>query len=138
MKAWASRGRFEPGTSIRSWTFTILRNHFISELRRSGKQQAMDPAAAERLLVAPAEQEARVHLSDMDAALQKLAPERREAVVLVGAGGFTYEEAAEICECAIGTIRSRVARGRAELAQLLASDHGKAEAGAVSNRDPGP
>jgi RNA polymerase sigma-70 factor (ECF subfamily) len=71
------------------------------------------------MLVMEADQEGGLHLSDMDAALQKLAPERREAVMLVGAGGFTYEEAAEIAECAVGTMKSRVARARAELARLL-------------------
>ncbi|MCB2059509.1 MAG: sigma-70 family RNA polymerase sigma factor [Novosphingobium sp.] len=129
VKAWTSREKFVPGTSMRSWTFTILRNHYISELRRSRRHREIDPETAERVLVAPAEQEGRVHLSDMDAALQKLPPERREAVVLVGAGGFTYEEAAEICDCAIGTIRSRVARGRAELARLLALESDKESAG---------
>jgi len=134
VKAWTARGSFAPGTSMRSWTFTILRNHFISELRRSRRHGEVEPEKAERLLVTPAEQEARVHLSDMDAALQKLPPERREAVVLVGAGGFTYEEAAEICGCAIGTIRSRVARGRSELARLLAGDTGNSEPGKASRR----
>jgi RNA polymerase sigma-70 factor (ECF subfamily) len=126
IKAWTHREQFKPGTNMRSWTFTILRNHFISELRRGRGRHEVDPEATEGLLAAPPEQEDRLHLSDMDTALQKLPPERREAVVLVGAGGFTYEEAAEICDCAIGTIRSRVARGRAELAQLL-SPGGKIE-----------
>ena len=107
---------------MKSWTFTILRNHYISDLRRNRHYSALDPQVAESMLIIPAEQEARVHLSDLDAALQKLSPERREAVVLVGAGGFSYEEAAQICKCPIGTIRSRVARARADLAQLLEPD----------------
>ena len=122
IKAWSSRDSFRPGTNMKSWTFTILRNHYVSELRRNSRDSALDPQTAENMLIMPAEQEARVHLSDMEAALQQLSPERREAVVLVGAGGFTYEEAAGICDCAIGTIRSRVARARAELAELLASE----------------
>ena len=66
-----------------------------------------------------ADQEAPLHLSDMEAALLKLSPERREAVLLIGAGGFTYEDAAQICQCAIGTMKSRVARARTELANML-------------------
>jgi RNA polymerase sigma-70 factor (ECF subfamily) len=119
IKAWTARERYTPGTNMRAWTFAILRNHYLSELRRSRRQTDLDEGAAERMLVMEADQEGGLHLSDMDAALQKLAPERREAVMLVGAGGFTYEEAAEIAECAVGTMKSRVARARAELARLL-------------------
>ena len=120
IKAWSARDRFIPGTNMRAWTFAILRNHYISELRRSRRQVEYDEEAAERLLVTKGDQEDRIHLSDLDAALQTLSPERREALILVGAGGFTYEEAANICECAIGTMKSRVARARAELAKKLA------------------
>ena len=66
-----------------------------------------------------ADQEEPLHLADMDRALQKISPERREALLLVGASGFTYEEAAQISECALGTMKSRVARARAELFALL-------------------
>lgn len=119
IKAWSARDRFTPGTSMRAWTFAILRNHYLSELRRSRRQTDIGDEAIERMLVMNAEQEGPLHLSDMDAALQKLSPERREAVMLVGAGGFTYEQAAEIADCAIGTMKSRVARARAELVRLL-------------------
>lgn len=119
IKAWAARERFEPGTSMKAWTFTILRNHYLSELRRSRRQTDLDEGAVERMLVMNPDQEGGLHLGDMEQALLKLPPERREAVLLVGAGGFTYEEAAEICDCAVGTMKSRVARARAELARLL-------------------
>ena len=119
IKAWTARDRFTPGTNIRAWTFAILRNHYLSELRRSRRQADYDPDAAERMLVMDADQEGPLHLSDMQIALQKLSPERREALLLVGAGGFTYEEAAEISDCAVGTMKSRVARARAELATML-------------------
>lgn len=122
IKAWTARERYTPGTNMRAWTFAILRNHYLSELRRSRRQTDLDEGAAERMLVMDADQEGGIHLSDMDAALQQLAPERREAVMLVGAGGFTYEEAAEIADCAVGTMKSRVARARAELSRLLNSD----------------
>lgn len=119
IKAWAARQRFTPGTNMRAWTFAILRNHYLSELRRNRHQTDFDPDAAERLLVMEADQEARLHLSDMEVALMKLSPERREALLLVGAGGFSYEEAARISDCAIGTMKSRVARARDQLARLL-------------------
>ena len=119
IKAWAARERFTPGTNMRAWTFAILRNHYLSELRRSRRQADYDPDAAERLLTMEADQEDPLHLSDMDKALQKLSAERREALLLVGASGFTYEEAAHVSECAVGTMKSRVARARAELTALL-------------------
>ncbi|MDE8651333.1 sigma-70 family RNA polymerase sigma factor [Novosphingobium album (ex Liu et al. 2023)] len=119
MKAWAARDRFTPGTSMRAWTFAILRNHYLSELRRGRRHTDIDDEAIERMLVMEAGQEGGLHLADMNTALQKLSPERREAVMLVGAGGFTYEQAAEIADCAVGTMKSRVARARAELARLL-------------------
>ena len=122
IKAWTARERYTPGTNMRAWTFAILRNHYLSELRRNRRQTDLDEGVAERLLVMDADQEGGLHLSDMDAALQQLAPERREAVMLVGAGGFTYEEAAEIADCAVGTMKSRVARARAELNRLLDAD----------------
>jgi RNA polymerase sigma-70 factor (ECF subfamily) len=132
IKAWAARDRFTPGTNFRAWTFAILRNHYLSELRRARYHTEYDPEAAERLLVINAEQEEGIHLSDMEAALRKISADRREALLLVGAGGFTYEEAAAISGCAIGTMKSRVARARAELARLLAT-----EPEAARTRDPG-
>ena len=119
IKAWVARDRFIPGTNMRAWTFAILRNHYLSELRRNRHQADFDPDAAERLLVMDPDQEAPLHLSDMEVALHKLSPERREALLLVGAGGFSYEEAARISGCAIGTMKSRVARARNQLAKIL-------------------
>jgi RNA polymerase sigma factor (sigma-70 family) len=119
IKAWTARERYTPGTNMRAWTFAILRNHYLSELRRNRRQTDLDEGVAERMLVMDADQEGGLHLSDMETALSQLAPERREAVMLVGAGGFTYEEAAEIANCAVGTMKSRVARARAELNRLL-------------------
>ncbi|MDR2856546.1 MAG: sigma-70 family RNA polymerase sigma factor [Novosphingobium sp.] len=119
IKAWSARDRFMPGSNMRAWTFAILRNHYLSELRRNRHQAEYDPDSAERLLVMDADQEAPLHLSDMELALRKLSPERREALMLIGAGGFTYEEAAKICGCAVGTMKSRVARARDQLAHLL-------------------
>ena len=119
IKAWTARARYEPGTNMRAWTFAILRNHFLSEMRRSGRQTDLDEGTVERMLVMEADQEGPLHLSDMEAALRKISPERREAVLLVGASGFSYEQASVIAGCPVGTMKSRVARARADLAKLL-------------------
>lgn len=119
LKAWAAQERFEPGTSMRAWTFVILRNAYLTDMRRNRFRAEYDETVAERVLVAPAGQESPLHLSDMHRALLTLPPERREALLLVGAGGFSYEEAAQICQCAVGTIKSRVGRARAALAQMI-------------------
>jgi RNA polymerase sigma factor (sigma-70 family) len=121
MKAWAARDRFVPGTSIRAWTFVILRNAYLTEMRRNRFRGDYDETVADRVLVTPAGQDAPLHLADMHRALLSLPPERREAVLLVGAGGFSYEEAAEICGCAVGTIKSRVARARTALNAMIES-----------------
>jgi len=121
LKAWAAQERFEPGTSMRAWTFVILRNAYLTDMRRNRFRADYDETVAERILVAPAAQEGPMHLSDMHRALLTLPPERREALLLVGAGGFSYEEAAQICGCAVGTIKSRVGRARATLTQMIES-----------------
>ena len=125
IKAWSARERYTPGTNMRAWTFAILRNHYLSELRRSKRQTDLEEGAVERLLIMDPDQEAPLHVSDMEAALQQLAPERREAVLLIGASGFSYEEAAAIAGCPVGTMKSRVARARADLARLLDGDSDK-------------
>lgn len=119
LKAWAAQERFEPGTSMRAWTFVILRNAYLTDMRRNRFRGEYDEGMAERTLTAPAGQEGPLHLSDMHRALLTLPPERREALLLVGAGGFSYEEAAEICQCAVGTIKSRVGRARATLSRMI-------------------
>ncbi len=119
MKAWAAQERFQPGTSMRAWTFVILRNAYLTDMRRNRFRADYDETVAERILTAPASQEGPLHLSDMHRALLTLPPERREALLLVGAGGFSYEEAAQICDCAVGTIKSRVGRARAALTSML-------------------
>ena len=119
LKAWAAQERFEPGTSMRAWTFVILRNAYLTDMRRNRFRGEYDEGVAERILTAPAGQEEPLHLSDMHRALLTLPPERREALLLVGAGGFSYEEAANICGCAVGTIKSRVGRARAALSGMI-------------------
>ena len=119
LKAWAAQDRFEPGTSMRAWTFVILRNVYLTEMRRNRFRGDYDETVAERILVESASQEEPIHLDDMRRALMALPEERREALLLVGAGGFSYEEAAEICQCPVGTIKSRVGRARAAITVML-------------------
>ena len=122
MKAWDARASYQMGTNMKAWTFMILRNQFYSEKRRSWRQSQLDQEAAERTLVAVDDPEAPVALDELRLALASLPEEQREALVLVGAGGFAYEEAAEICNCAVGTVKSRVSRARRALQQTL--EHG--------------
>ncbi len=121
LKAWAARKRFQAGTNMRAWTFIILRNLFLSQMRRARFKGEWDDLTASKILAAPASQDRHIELSDMQRALMHLPQPQREALILVGAGGFAYEEAAEICGCAVGTIKSRVARGRVALESLLSS-----------------
>jgi len=119
MKAWAARLRFQAGTNMRAWTFIILRNLYLSQMRRARFKGEWDDLVADRVLAAPASQDKHVELGDMQRALLQLPQPQREALILVGAGGFAYEEAAEICNVAVGTIKSRVARGRVALDAIL-------------------
>jgi RNA polymerase sigma-70 factor (ECF subfamily) len=121
LKAWAARKRFQAGTNMRAWTFIILRNLFLSQMRRARFKGEWDEITAATILAAPASQDRHIELGDMQRALMHLPQPQREALILVGAGGFAYEEAAEICGCAVGTIKSRVARGRVALETLLSS-----------------
>jgi len=121
MKAWDARASFQMGTNMKAWTFMILRNQFYSEKRRSWRQSQLDQEAAERTLVAVDDPEAPVALDELRQGLAMLPAEQREALILVGAGGFAYEEAAEICNCAVGTVKSRVSRARRALHAILES-----------------
>jgi len=119
MKAWAARLRFQAGTNMRAWTFIILRNLYLSQMRRARFKGEWDDLTADKILAAPASQDRHVELADMQRALLMLPQPQREALILVGAGGFAYEEAAEICGVAVGTIKSRVARGRVALETIM-------------------
>src|SRR3984885_12931408 len=121
LKAWDARASFEMGTNMKAWTFMILRNQFYSEKRRSWRQTQLDQEAAERTLVAVDDPEAPVALDELRQGLAMLPIEQREALILVGAGGFAYEEAAAICDCAVGTVKSRVSRARRALQGILES-----------------
>jgi RNA polymerase sigma-70 factor (ECF subfamily) len=128
MKAWAKQDSFEPGTNIKAWLFTILRNEFYSQMRKRGREvQDSDGIFTEQLSVHAA-QYGSLDLQDFRKALEKLPDDQREAIILVGASGFSYEEAAEICDCAVGTIKSRVSRARTRLQELL-EIHGEVDYG---------
>ena len=119
MRAWAARDSYAAGTNFRAWMFMILRNHYFSYLRKNSRVVSCEPELAERVLVSGPAQHDVIGLSDLGVALQKLPSDQREALMLVGAHGLSYQEAAEIIGCAIGTIKSRVARGRAALTVLI-------------------
>ncbi|MFO1154271.1 MAG: sigma-70 family RNA polymerase sigma factor [Rhodospirillales bacterium] len=119
VKALSNLHRFQIGTNIRAWLFTILRNSFFSELRKQRREIAdVDGKYAAQLTVHPAQVGA-VEFRDFRRALLKLPTEQREALILVGPAGFSYEEAAAIAGCAVGTIKSRVNRGRTKLAEMV-------------------
>ena len=125
MKAWAKFDTFQEGTNLRAWLFTILRNEFYSQVRKRGREvEDAEGTYAARLASQPA-QTGHMDLSDFRTALNKLPADQREALILVGASGFSYEEAADICECAVGTIKSRVSRARTRLAELLHLEPGE-------------
>ena len=119
LKAWGHLDSFQEGTNLRAWLFTILRNSYFSEMRKRRREvEDSDGTKAASLSVAPAQQ-GHVDMQDFRKALDLLPPDQREALVLVGAVGMSYEEAAEIAHCAVGTIKSRVNRARIKLAGLL-------------------
>jgi RNA polymerase sigma-70 factor (ECF subfamily) len=119
LRAWANGDRFERGTNLNAWLFTILRNLFHSEYRKRKREvEDGDGAFAARLKTHP-NQQAHLDYEDFRIALAKLPLDQREALLLVGAQGMSYEEAAEVCNVAIGTVKSRVNRARAKLVVLL-------------------
>lgn len=122
VKAWSNMDKFQPGTNLRAWLFTILRNTYYS-LHRKRRREVEDPdgVMAGQLSEKP-EHDGRLAFNDFKAAFAQLTDEQREALVLVGAEGFSYEEAAEMCGCAVGTIKSRTNRARKRLTELMHLD----------------
>jgi RNA polymerase sigma-70 factor, ECF subfamily len=118
-KAWNHLDSFKEGTNLKAWLFTILRNTYFSERRKRKREvEDADGKYAARLASRPA-QPGHMDMQDFQAALVQLPDDQREALVLVGAAGFSYEEAAEVSGCAVGTIKSRVNRARNRLADML-------------------
>lgn len=131
MKAWGKQDSFQPGTSMRAWLFTILRNEFYSQMRRKGRELPDPDGVFAGNLATHPEQYGKLDLADFKTALDSLPDDQREAIVLIGASGFSYEEAAEIAGVAVGTIKSRVNRARVKLQEILTiegeSDYGPDE-----------
>lgn len=115
MKAWNKQASYQEGTNLKAWVFTILRNEFFSQMRKKGREvQDSDGLLTAQLATHP-EQHGHLDMQDFKVALERLPDDQREALILIGANGFSYEEAAEIAGVAIGTIKSRVSRARVNL-----------------------
>lgn len=122
MKAWRNWQQFAPDSNLKAWMFTILRNAYLSERRkRKNEVQDVDGEYASQVSV-KAEQPGHMDMIDFQAAFAQLLPEHKEALILIGAEGFSYEEAALMCGCAVGTMKSRVNRARNKLAQIMGLD----------------
>ena len=125
MKAWSNLDKFTPGTNLRAWLFTILRNTFFSEKRKRKREVAdIDGKYAATLSEKPSH-DARLAFGDFLTAFDGLSPEHREVLILVGAEGFSYEEAAEMIGVRVGTVKSRASRARTRLAELLGLEVGE-------------
>jgi len=120
-RAWSNRARFEMGTNMKAWAFMILRNQFYSDKRRSWRNVPLDPDMAAQTLVAVNNPSGNIELDELRRAMSMIPDEQREALILIGAGGLSYEEASEICGVAIGTMKSRVSRARDRLALIYAT-----------------
>lgn len=125
-KAWQARRSYELGTNFKAWTFRILRNVFFSEHRKSRRETSLDPEVAAATLVATDNPDATLALDEIRRGMAQLSAEHREALILVGASGLSYEEVAEVCGVAVGTVKSRVSRARTMLHALIErGDYGK-------------
>jgi len=119
MKAWNHQNSFQEGTNIKAWLFTILRNEYFSQLRKRRREVEDADGDYAASVMTPGGQESQLDMADLRIALQQLPADQREAVVLVGASGFSYQEVADICHVPVGTVKSRVNRARNKLAVLL-------------------
>ncbi|WP_267358769.1 MULTISPECIES: sigma-70 family RNA polymerase sigma factor [unclassified Methylobacterium] len=119
VRAWANRHRFTLGTSMNAWLFTILRNQFYSDMRKAKREvEDADGVHAATMTALPA-QEGVVELQRLRERLDRIPEAQRMALLMVGAEGYTYEEAAELLRCRVGTVKSRVSRARACLSEAL-------------------
>jgi RNA polymerase sigma-70 factor, ECF subfamily len=122
MKAWNHQQSFQEGTNIKAWLFTILRNEYFSQLRKRRREVEDADGDYAGSVMTPGGQESQLDMADLRIALQQLPDDQREAVVLVGASGFSYQEVAEICRVPVGTVKSRVNRARTKLAAMLGNN----------------
>ena len=126
LKALSAEAQFQPGTYLKAWLMTILRNHYINGLRRTRIEVETIGEIPEAALPSAPNQEHVVEVNEVANALQRMSVEHREILVLVSAAGLSYEEASEVCGCAVGTIKSRLNRARSELKKVLAKSRGLA------------
>ncbi len=125
VKAWTNIDKFQAGTNMRAWLFTILRNSYYSNRRKAKREVAdVDGVFTDSMAEKPAH-DGRLQMRDFKVAFAQLPDEQRETLILVGASGFSYEEAAEMCGVAVGTIKSRANRGRKRLAELMHLEDGQ-------------
>lgn len=110
---------FEPGTNLKAWVFTILRNAYFNHLRKRKLERSLEDSSDPAIQAVPASQDDIVELKELLSKLSQLSEDQREIILLVGAEGFSYEDAAEICDCPVGTVKSRVSRARARLIELI-------------------
>ncbi len=122
MKAWNHHDSYQPGTNLRAWLFTILRNEFYTHIRKRRREVEDADGVYAGAVAVSGGQESHLEMAELQLALVQLPDDQREAIVLVGASGFSYQEAAEICGVAVGTVKSRVSRAREKLALLLGGD----------------
>jgi RNA polymerase sigma-70 factor, ECF subfamily len=126
LRAWSNSDKFQLGTSLRAWLFTILRNIYYSQYRKRSREVQDSNGVYARGLAVEGDQESHLDLADFRKALAKLPPQQREVLTMVGASGLSYEEAAAICGVEVGTIKSRLSRARTKLTELLGLDEGRA------------
>jgi RNA polymerase sigma-70 factor (ECF subfamily) len=119
VKAWDKQDTFQLGSNINAWLFTILRNEFYSQMRKKGREVSDSDGIFASKLASHPEQEGKLDMQDFREALAQLPEDQREALILVGATGLSYEEAAEVCGVAVGTVKSRVSRARTQLGEIL-------------------
>lgn len=119
VKAWTHIDKFQPGTDLKAWLFTILRNTFFSQRRRAAREVADPDGVHAASLSVPPAHDGRLAFADFRTAFDKLSPEHREVLILVGANGYSCEEAASMMGVAVGTVKSRTNRARARLCEML-------------------
>lgn len=119
VRALVALPQFRDGTNLRAWLFAILRNAFFEQARRRRTERAVLARSPAHDEPATPEQDARTDLADLQHHLFTLPPLLREALVLVGAQGISYEEAAQICGVPVGTVKARVSRARSQLALTM-------------------
>lgn len=119
MRALRAQDQYQPNTNLKAWLFTILRNQYVTTMRRARFATSCLDDCPEAIVSVAASQHETLFMQDVQQALMRLTVEHREVLMLIGAAGISYEEAAQICGCPIGTVKSRLSRARRELMALL-------------------